>query len=206
MLFSTSAMAARPFATDDAGTVSQGFFEIETGCNFWKNLVVPELSLKHGLTDRMDLGIGFGYTCIPNREKGFNGGELGLKFAVVPELVSLSAGGMFGDATFCFNCILSKGFGKFTFDANLGLEAVAGIDDADMTFGLCCHFDGERFGAGLEVCGTHRSFDLWQIGCNCAIMNWLAVDAGFSGDFQSAISPSINAGLTFSFPIESTDK
>lgn len=29
-------MAARPFATDDAGTVEAGKFELETTCNYWE--------------------------------------------------------------------------------------------------------------------------------------------------------------------------
>jgi hypothetical protein len=56
-----SALAARPFETDDAGTVAPGTFESEFGSESWKDDAAFGIGLKHGLTERMDLGVSMGY-------------------------------------------------------------------------------------------------------------------------------------------------
>jgi hypothetical protein len=175
--------AARPFATDDAGTVTQGLFEVETGCDFWKESVTAGIGLKHGVTDRMDIGIGYGYKTLPDSERGFEGAEIGLKFGLIPDLLALSANGSLGDKCYGVNGILSKGLGSLSLDFNLGMTATADTNDADLTYGLCCHYDGERFGVGTEIGGTHESLSFWQVGFNCMMCNWLTFDAGINGDF-----------------------
>jgi hypothetical protein len=132
--------AARPFVTDDAGTVALETFELETGVDFWKDAATGCNGLKHGVTDRMDLGFGFGYSPQPEDERGFSGAELGLKFAIVPELLAVTAAGSFGSSTFAINGILSKAFGPVSFDGNLGMEAQADGNDADLTYAVCCHY------------------------------------------------------------------
>jgi hypothetical protein len=79
--------------TDDAGTVAPETFELETGVDFWKDAATGCIGLKHGVTNRMDLGFGFGYSPQPEDERGFSGAELGLKFAIVPELLAVTAAG-----------------------------------------------------------------------------------------------------------------
>jgi hypothetical protein len=199
-------MAARPFATDDAGTVTQGTFELETGCDFWKDAAAAGIGLKHGVTDRMDVGIGFGYKPLPDAERGFEGAEIGLKFGLIPDLFALSASGSFGDKAYGINGILSKGFGPVGCDLNLGMTATADTNDADLTYGLCCHFDGEKFCAGAEIGGTHEGLDLWQAGCNFCLCDWCTVDAGINGNFEKEMTLSATAGLTFAFPVIKTDE
>jgi hypothetical protein len=96
-------------------------------------------------------GIGFGYKPLPDAERGFEGAEIGLKFGLIPGLFALSASGSFGDKAYGINGILSKGFGPVGCDLNLGMTATADTNDADLTYGLCCHFDGEKFCAGAEI-------------------------------------------------------
>jgi hypothetical protein len=194
-------MAARPFVTDDAGTVSQSTFELETGCDFWKDATTLGACLKHGITERMDIGIGFGYAPLPDDERGFDGAELGLKFGLIPDLFSLSASGCFGNNTYGINAIVSKAFGFLSFDANLGIEATAATNDGDLTYGLCCHYDFERCVVGAEICGTHEELSLWQLGSSFGLFDWVTIDAGINGDFEKDVTLSATAGLTFSFPV-----
>jgi hypothetical protein len=51
-----SLYGARPFATDDAGTVSVAGYELEIGYDFGQDEGILGLSFKHGLTPKMDVG------------------------------------------------------------------------------------------------------------------------------------------------------
>lgn len=201
IFISSSAMAARPFATDDAGTVAKSTFELETGCDFWKEATALGPSLKHGITDRMDIGIGFGYAPLPRDERGFDDIELALKFGLIPELLTLSSSGRFGNNTYGINAIVSKAFGPLAFDANCGIEATAATDDCDLTYGLCCHCGFHRWLIGVEMCGTHEQLSLWQCGCSFGLFDWVTLDSGINVDFKKDMTLSATAGLTFAFPV-----
>ncbi|NQT00116.1 MAG: transporter [Candidatus Omnitrophica bacterium] len=64
LAFSSSAFAARPLSTDDAGTVDQGHLEFESGFEY-QNAANEEYSLsavlKYGLTDKWDIGVEIPY-------------------------------------------------------------------------------------------------------------------------------------------------
>ncbi len=127
-LFSFSELyACRPLATDDAGTVSKGTYELEIGYDFEKNTENSDYSnfsfcLKHGLTERLDLGVSFPVETTP--EKGFGEAEIVTKFAIlrkenIPEF-SLTFTFYPGTSVYALNGILSKDFGKFITHFNLG--------------------------------------------------------------------------------------
>jgi hypothetical protein len=92
--FSSSAFAARPLTTDDAGTVEKGKFQMETGFDFTRQdnhdrEYTPSLTLTYGLLDSMDLDIGSGYIFShPKKDKKENGitdTELKLKYRWIDE-------------------------------------------------------------------------------------------------------------------------
>jgi hypothetical protein len=61
-LFSSPAFAARPFTTDDAGTVEKGKFQVETRLDFTRQDnhdrgYDPSWTLAYGLSERVDLGL-----------------------------------------------------------------------------------------------------------------------------------------------------
>lgn len=201
LCFVSSAMAARPFATDDAGTVAQSTFELETGSDFWKDAAAFGCGLKHGITDRMDIGIGFGYVPLSSDERGFENIELALKFGLIPELLTFSSCGSFGNNTYSINAIVSKAIGVLGFDANCGIEANAGIDECDLMYGFCCHCGMDHWVAGAEICGTHEQLSLWQCGCSFGLLDWVTLDAGINGDFEKDMTLTVTAGLTFAFPL-----
>jgi hypothetical protein len=201
IIIASSAIAARPFVTDDVGTVTQSTFELETGCDFWKNAATLGPSLKHGITNRMDIGIRFGYMPLPQAERGFDNVELALKFGLIPELLTLSSSGSFGNNTYGLNAIVSKAFGPLAIDANCGIEATAATDDCDLTYGLCCHCGFHRWLIGVEMCGTHEQLSLWQCGCSFGLFDWVTLDSGINGDFKKDMTLSATAGLTFAFPV-----
>jgi hypothetical protein len=108
-LFLTAGPAhtGRPFVTDDAGTVSTGTFEAESGIKYRKNASSVSFTLNHGVTDLMEIGFGGCYIPLPEERKGFGNAELGLKFSLVQELFSISAGGSLGDRAYWTSLVFS---------------------------------------------------------------------------------------------------
>jgi hypothetical protein len=51
----------------------------------------------------------------------------------------------------------------------------------------------------MEITGTHEKISGWLIGTQLSVFDWLAVDAGLKGDFQSSGELAITGGLWFGF-------
>ncbi len=202
----TPTFAARPFNTDDAGTVETGKFELETACNYWEKETELGASFKHGITERMDIGVCVGYCMLPTEDRKFTGESIGLKFALIPELLSVSFTSEFGNKSYITNFIMSKSFGPISIDANIGYQAQADINDADLTYGLVAVYEVGRFGIGAEVCGTHETINWWQVGSRFQIVEWLQFDIGLGGDFKKEPDFTATTGLWFTFPLPKQPK
>lgn len=94
ILFFHHAFAARPLATDDAGTVEKGQFQLElefdgTRQNNHDREFNPSMTLSYGLLERMDLGIGSGYLFLHpkegEKESGLTDTEVKLKYRWMDE-------------------------------------------------------------------------------------------------------------------------
>lgn len=189
--------SGRPFVTDDAGAVEKGLFELETGSDFGKDALSFGICLTHGITNHMDIGLGFGYNSLPDNSRSFQSAELVMKFCMIPEFLSLTASGTFGEQTYSVNSILSKNIGPAAFDINLGMSTTTGSSKADLTYGLCCHYSNNRFCTGVELGGSDSRLEIWQVGCNCSLCKWLSIDAGLAGDFNKDITLTGTNGFTF---------
>lgn len=198
---SMPAYGARPFYTDDAGTVQVGKFELETAFDFWKGKAAAGLGLKHGITERMDIGIGIGYVPAPDEERAFTGADLGIKFVWVPDVFATSFGTEFASGTYSVNAILSKSSGPVSWDANLGFEAISNTNDADLTCGLAAVYTYRKLGIGAEIGGTHEALNWWQIGVRLRLSEWVQVDAGLGGNDAGNPDLTATAGLWFAFPM-----
>jgi hypothetical protein len=201
MLANIPCGAHRPFATDDAGTVAQGTFELETAADYWNEEAAFGMCFKHGLTERMDIGVELGRCMLPEDERGFDGAALGLKFALIPDLFSASFSGQFGDPGYGASLIVSKAIGIFCVHGNLGGSVDVSADDADMTYGLAGVFEVRRAKTGAEIGGTHEGLDWWQAGIQFSLTDWMAIDAGVGGNFEHDIDMAATTGLWFTFPL-----
>ena len=192
--------SARPFATDDAGTVTQGEFELETGSEFWEDILNFGLGFKHGLTDRMDVGLGFGYTMRPENVKGLGPYEIAFKFVLLPEHAAVSMTGYPGDLAYDLNGIVTYCTGPIEVDMNLGYAAT-GIQDqeGDVIYGAALIIDLAPVDIGAEVSGFDGELDSWLIGGRYSILEGLAVDCGFAGGFDAASENIITVGLHYEF-------
>jgi len=130
--------AARPLSTDDAGTVENIKFETEMSfdhCQHRPDGVChsPGLAVKHGLTDRFDLGLGFSHSTDKDADGntvgwGMSPLVIGFKMALLKEQqtlpnVSLSAGYEAGETEYGLNLILSREYGNLGLHCNLGYNS-----------------------------------------------------------------------------------
>ena len=192
--------AARPFNTDDAGTVAASGFELELGTDVWQDDAVLGLSFKHGLTDRMDVGVNLGYTMLPDSEDGFENAELALKFAILPDLFSTSFTTILGDLDYVVNGILTHAFGPVEFDINLGFATTGlGGIDGDLIYGLAAIYVIDRFGIGAEVSGNQDDVQSWLAGVRYTVFSSFALDGGIAGGFQEGAGQTITAGVHYEF-------
>jgi len=85
LLVPSAVFGGRPLSTDDAGVVDRGSYEVELGYDFLNDNTDAEsrsmeLSIKHGITEKFDLGIGIPYDIEP--DNGIDNVELAMKFAL----------------------------------------------------------------------------------------------------------------------------
>jgi len=185
---------ARPFATDDAGTVPPAGYELEVGYDFWKDEGTFGIGFKHGLTEKMDIGIGFGYNLITEPKRCFSGSELCLKYSFIPDMVAASFVTGFNGSEYSLNGILTRGFGAIEADANLGYSTA----DSSITFGLAFIYGVKRLDFGLEFFGNKNGLQNWLAGSRYRIVEDFAVDLGFFSDFEFE-SNSVTIGLHCEF-------
>jgi hypothetical protein len=200
--------AARPFVVDDAGTVSAGTFEFEMAADYWTSKLGPSIVFKHGVTERMDIGVTIGYCQLPDEERGISAACLGLKFALIPDLLTASMGAHFGSSNYSAFALLTKSLGPVEIDANFGFEAT--LDEGnhvDLRYGLAAVVPIQRVALGAECMGTHEAFDWWLVGGRFSITDWFTIDCGLGGDFQTEIDWNVTTGIWINFPLtQSTDK
>ena len=75
IFFTIPVFGARPFNTDDGGTVDSGVIEMESGLDIWNGGNDAYISFKTGISGRVDFGVSFGV--LP----AIGGLETGVKFS-----------------------------------------------------------------------------------------------------------------------------
>lgn len=213
--------AARPLDTDDAGTVETGKSETEISFDYSHNRPgggchSPGIVLKHGLTDRMDLGLGFSHFTDKDADGnsvawGMSPLKVGFKLGLLRERptlpdISVSAGFEKGNNGYGLNLILSREYGNLGLHYNLGYNAsgeamvkgsIATSLAAEYTFMEKCRICGEMNSEILddrsEVLGNSG-----LIGGSVSIgpMNW---DLGLRIHDQRGPKATITSGITAGF-------
>ncbi len=174
-----SVFAARPFNTDDAGTVAACTYELELGYDLGEGKGNFALSFKHGLTEKMDIGIGFGFNIISEPKNSFLPVELTLKYALIPDLLAASFTAEFGGSAYILNGIMTRVLGPLEFDANFGYTT----GDSSITYAGGLIYSAGDFAFGAEVLGD-KEMQSWLVGGRYTIRDGLVVDVGFLSDFE----------------------
>jgi hypothetical protein len=196
--YSFPAFAARPFVTDDAGTVVKEKFESEPSLNYGKDFTIAGLTFQHGITDRADIEFCLGYCAHPEGERELTTAGLVFKFGIIPNLLAATLGMTFGETAYGANLIASKTIGAFSGDVNLGYTTEADTNDADVTYELDVVYTIGKFGIGVEFFGTQEMTN-WQFGLRYVITDWLTIDSavGTSIEPSPVLSATTGAWVTF---------
>lgn len=187
--------AGRPFLTDDHGTVEKGGVELELGNELLpgRSSFSSSLTLKHGLTPRMEIDLGMGYD--------WHGtSPLNLLF----KLHLLKAGTFHITASLAhdldgagnrYTLILARSSGRLALNVN-----VAGIDNfARYAFGISPVLAlNDTFRIGLDLHGEGTSVpEMLLLGFGAAwnLTGSLSVDAGLFLDMRDGGSPLVTFGM-----------
>jgi len=192
--------AARPFATDDAGTVAPGSFESEASADYWNDKGAFGIGLKHGLTSRMDFGISLGHTAWPEAERAFDDATLAFKYSLIPDLLSASFSSELGTTEYGVNGIVSHAFGNFGINLNLGGDFVGGENHANLAWGANPTWTLGPATLGAELRGNQHEANWWQVGAQVKLADWIAVDAGLGDDITNGHDWHLSTGIWIAFP------
>lgn len=190
---------ARPLSTDDAGTVSAGDYELELGYDFGQDEGAFGLGFKHGLTQKMDIGVGFGYTVASEPKNRLTATELCLKYALIPDLLSASITNELGTSGYDINTILTKVFESIEVDANFGYSATGDTTAGAMFYALAMIAGFEKFDIGTETSGDKDGLQNWLVGGRYKLREGLNLDVGVSGGFKTDGAIIGTAGLHYEF-------
>lgn len=192
-----SLYAARPFSTDDAPTVPQAGYELEAGYDSGEDIF--GFSFKHGLTQKMDIGIEFGYTTLSLSKNGFTPAELCLKYAIIPETFSVSIGNELGTSSYDLNAIFTKTLKLIEIDANLGYSIPVPGEKGLAFYALAMIAGFDKFDIGGEILGNEDKIEGWLSGGRYKIFDCLNFDFGISGKFKDKNKITGTFGLHYEF-------
>ena len=198
------ARAAYPLATDDAGTVSRGGYELEAGYDSAKdaeNLSNQSgaLSFKHGVTEKMDLGLALPYQIHPAGAEKLGAVSLALKFSLAENIAAVSLSNELGEKDYFLNAIYTKEFSAVKLHVNAGYlsagdETVKGAG----SYGLALEYPVGKFEAVCEAQGQEGGEGNALVGLRYRLKESLSVAGGLARDFNYGHSR-FTAGVHFEF-------
>lgn len=215
LLFAWSqAEAARPLTTDDAGTVEYGAFELEIGYDLSRDEDHTQnqslgISLKHGLIQRLDLGVALPYDIKPEEE--FGDFQVGIKYLLLKEkgnlpALSLTFGCELGSPDCAFTGIASKEIRDLALHINLGYVAsgLKGEDGVAVYAGAIEYVFSKSLTLVAELVGeadADENASEALVGGNYRISEQVVLDLAVGKGFNtvSAKEGKATVGLTYGF-------
>ena len=179
--------------------VEQGKYELEMGYDFGEDEGMLGLGFKHGLTQKMDIGVGFGYTVVSVSENRLTPAELCLKCALIPDLLAISVTNELGSSGYDINGILTKVFEPIELDANLGYSATGDTTAGAMFYALAVIAGFGNIDFGAETSGDKDGLRNWLVGGRYKLRKGLNLDIGIFGGFKADNAIITTAGLHYEF-------
>jgi len=197
------ARAAYPLATDDAGTVSRGGYELEAGYDSAKdaeNLTNQSsaFSFKHGVTEKMDLGLALPYQIHPAGAEKLGAASLALKFSLVRDIAAVSLSNELGEKDYFLNAIYSKEFSAVKLHLNAGYLSTGDETAKGAGYGLALEYPMGKLEAVGEAQGHEGGEGEALAGLRYRIKDALFVAGGLARDFSHGHTR-LTAGLHFEF-------
>jgi len=185
--------AARPFATEDAGTAGEHITELEAAVDMTHASACSGLALNRGIAPWLDLGIAFCYSHQAGRST-YDGTEAAFKLALWPERLALAGTAALGAASRSVDLALSQSMGAVQADLSLGAGLELG-GAPHPEWGVAMSTQRGDVGLGMEVRGVKDGAATWMLGWS-APFGALAVDVGVGGAFHKGRDFTLAAGIT----------
>jgi hypothetical protein len=196
--------AAYPLATDDAGTVTQNGYEFEAcydNCKDENELMNRScgISFKHGVTDRMDIGISFPMQVDPAANGQTGEATLGFKFALIKDMVAVTFSNELGEKDYFMNAVFSREFSFVKYNINAGYASAGDTTVAGRrTGGFSAEFPIRSFDVIGEVQSREGGAGSGLAGLRYHASEHLFIAAGVSKSFKT-VENRVTGGFHFEF-------
>jgi len=191
VFWSSSLFAAHPLTTDDIGTVDFGKYELEMGYDNFKGETESRnqsfgLSLKRGLTEKMDIGISFPYQIEPKPEEPFGNITLVIKFLLLKDIFALTVNNELGSSEYFINGIFTREISPITVHANIGYT-VSGDKNkkGEMSYSTAFEYSFPKIDLVGEVLGDKVGFQNYLLGVRYKIAETIFVDCAYGNGFRN---------------------
>ncbi len=150
-------LAAYPLTTDDAGTVNLSGYELEAAYDNFNDgentrTQTGGISFKHGITERMDIGVSLPCRVHPVVSERLGSASLGLKFSLVKDILAFSIANELGKKEYFLNAIYTKAFTAFRFHVNAGYLVTGDANErGTASYGLAAEYQMGKYSVVGEL-------------------------------------------------------
>ncbi|MDD5529942.1 MAG: hypothetical protein PHX21_07925 [bacterium] len=174
-VFVTVAFGAMPLCTDDAGVVEKAKYELESGCDITSDEQFVNIGFKHGLTDRMDIGVFLPLQTKPKKDDVFCPAGVCMKFMLVKDMFSFSFVNEFGEPDYVLNGIFSREFSLLKLHLNLGYEYIRNSGEkGEISYSGALEFPFKN----IDIVGEMLNKEGVLLGGRIHIKDCIALDTG----------------------------
>ncbi len=190
MLFTcVDLFAAHPLTTDDIGTVDIGKYELEVfydNCKSETRNHFCGISLKHGITEKIDVGISFPYQLEPKLAEPLGTLTLGFKFLLMKDIFALTVSNELGSKKYFINGIFTQEIKPISVHVNIGY-ATSGDENTEgkITYSSAFECPFEKIDLVGEVIGDKVSLQNWLLGVRYKIKESVFVDCAYGNSFRN---------------------
>ncbi len=195
--------AALPLTTDDTGIVDTGKYELELSFdnnkidNSVKSSIVS-ISLKHGLTEKMDLGISFPYQIEPFHKKQLGNVSITLKFLLLRDIFALSINNDLGSSSYFLNGIFFYELPRVRVHFNFGY--INDVQTSNGNVNYCCGIEYPILKIDLvgELLGNKEGIQDYLFGLRYRIIEMYFICLSYGNSFKND-NEKISLGLHLEF-------
>lgn len=198
------AFAAYPLATDDAGIVPRNAYELEASYDNFKDesdLANQEggISFKHGITEKMDIGLSFPYRIHPAADESFGAAALSLKFSLISDVLAFSLANELGESEYFLNAVYTKEFSVLKLHLNGGYLS-SGDDTVKgaAAWGLAGEYAFAKYEAVAELTGEEGGVGSALVGLRRRLKEGLFISAAVARALE-ADRYRVTGGFHFEF-------
>ena len=196
--------AAHPLTTDDIGTVEVGKYELEIGYDNCKNHGELRnhscgLSLKHGISQKLDIGISFPYHIEPKPAERLGSVSLSFKFLLVEDIFAFTLANELGSEEYFINGISTREISSLVVHFNLGYQATGNENvKGKILYNSAFEYSPlNKIDFVGEVLGEETGLQNWLLGMRYKINDVCFFDFGYENGLRET-----NEKIAFGFHAE----